>query len=74
MRFLLRALDDPAVVAPYAQEPQYLNSLKPGSGDFAWGQFYARRFPGSGVEKFLDGPLFNSWLGGSAAVYAAPAR
>ena len=74
VRFLLRALDDPAVVAPYAQEPQYLNSLKPGSGDFAWGQFYARRFPGSGVEKFLDGPLFNSWLGGSAAVYAAPAR
>jgi poly(beta-D-mannuronate) lyase len=74
VRFLLGALEDPRAIARYTAEPQYLGSLKPGSGDHAWAEFYARRYPYSGAGKLLTAPLFSRWLGGGATVYAAPVR
>ncbi|MCC6469274.1 MAG: alginate lyase family protein [Alphaproteobacteria bacterium] len=73
-RFLLRALADTGVVAHYTPEPQYSESLKPGSGEFAWAEFYARRFPGESLAPWLGAPLFNRRLGGGATVYVAPTR
>jgi poly(beta-D-mannuronate) lyase len=74
VHFLLRAIDDPTLTTHYTPEPQDLDSLKPGSAGHAWAEFYDRRFPGKGAAVLLTAPLFNSWLGGGATVYAAPAH
>lgn len=76
VRFLLRAAADPAAIARYAPEEQYVRYVSPGSGDMAWAEFYLRRFPGegAGLRSFLDRPLFNRRLAGGGTVYAAAAR
>ncbi len=73
--FLLRALDDPAVITALAGEPQTLRSLRPGHRDLAWMEAYRRRFPSPAFDRHLPTPPFEPLLGGSTAVYwrrAAP--
>jgi poly(beta-D-mannuronate) lyase len=70
--FYARAVEDPALVKPYASEPQ-----KPSSGnDFAALVFYAARFGGQGLTRpILDAfqhPLTETRIGGNATVLAAP--
>lgn len=72
--FLAAAIDDPKRVTRHAAEPQYLKPVEPGSGDLAWMEFYHRRFPDRGLDRFLDRPLFNRRLGGAATFFAAPRR
>ena len=72
VRFLVGAIADPSIVARYTPEPQYLEYLKPGSGEHAWAEFYARRYPQTSAPALLSAPLFNRRLGGGATVYAAP--
>jgi poly(beta-D-mannuronate) lyase len=73
VRFTADAIDDPGRVAKYADEPQYLKNVRPGSGDLAWMEFYHRRFPGAGLGRFLDKPLCNRRLGGAATFFAVRA-
>jgi poly(beta-D-mannuronate) lyase len=69
VRFLLAALDDPAMVERLAGEPQYLRYLRPGHRDLAWMEAYRRRFPSAAFERHLPSAPFEPLLGGSAAVY-----
>jgi poly(beta-D-mannuronate) lyase len=73
--FLLRALDDPALITALAGEPQNARSLRPGGRDLAWMEAYRRRFPSPAFDRHLPKPPFEPLLGGSTAVYwrrAAP--
>ncbi len=69
VRFLLDALDDPAVVKRHASEPQDLHAFKPGRGDLAWMGPYQRRFPSPRFDLWLTtGPL-EPKLGGGVRIY-----
>jgi poly(beta-D-mannuronate) lyase len=54
--------------------PRTRETFKPGGGELAWIEFYARRFPESPAKDLLAAAAFNRWLGGGATVYAAPVR
>lgn len=56
VEFLVRGIDDPAVLAPYAAEPQYLGFLDWRGHDrhyMAWFEAYRARFPDDPVTRRL---------------------
>jgi poly(beta-D-mannuronate) lyase len=57
IRFLVEGIDDPAVVAPYTDEEQYLGFLARRGHDrhyMAWFEAYRARFPDSELTQHLE--------------------
>lgn len=81
--FLVRASADPGLVKKYASETQTF-SLFSGEEPPAWIEFWAARHPGGPLSgkspsgkswaDLLTAPVYDSDLGGSATIYAAPAQ
>ena len=75
VRFLAKAIVDPAVVKRYTPEEQKLApDLQPGSQVLAWIEFWNARFGESGFGAVLTKPYFTARLAGSTTLYAAPVR
>ena len=71
--FLVRASANLDLMKQYASEPQTF-SLFSGKKPPAWVEFWAARYPGEPWSTLLKQPLSDSVIGGSAALYAAPAQ
>ena len=69
--FLSRAIADPTLVKQYASEPQEMG-FDPGTTQLSWLEFWNRAEPSSTWNAHLTKPFFNSRLGGSTTLYAAP--
>jgi len=69
VRFLLDALDDPALVERHAGVRQDLKSFKAGGRNLAWMEAYRRRFPSPRFERWLTTAPFEPLLGGASRVY-----
>ncbi|MDO8531921.1 MAG: alginate lyase family protein [Dehalococcoidia bacterium] len=67
--FLLRALDDPAVVKAYASEEQDLRAFRPGSEDMAWMELYRRHYASPDLGRFLTEPINTRRFGGDVTLY-----
>ena len=86
IRFLVRGIDDPTVVEPYTDEPQYLGFLDWRGHDrhyMAWFEPYRARFPESPLTQMLedqirahgtlDQPMLDDYVGvATTCLYADP--
>lgn len=72
VRFLLRALDDPAALRRYTAEAQDLGFVER-RAELNWLEPYHRRFPSAGTARWLARlrPLSHAWTGGPATLYFA---
>lgn len=87
VEFLIAGIDDPAVVARYTDEPQYLGFLDRRGHDrhyMAWFEAYRARFPDSALTHRLEAqieaygtyekPLLDEYAGGATTcLFADPA-
>jgi len=87
VRFLSDAIDDPALLAPYTDQPQYLGFLDRRGHDrhyMAWFEAYRARFPHSPLTRQLaaqieaygtyEKPLLDEYAGGAmTCLFADPA-
>jgi poly(beta-D-mannuronate) lyase len=71
--FLVRASANLDLMKQYASEPQSF-SIFSGKYPPAWLEFWAARHPGKPWDTLLTQPLFDSTIGGSTTLYAAPAK
>lgn len=83
IHFLAEAIDDPAVIEPYAREPQYLGFLDRRGHDrhyMAWLEPYRARFPDNEAAIRLAGhviddpggtPMLDDYAGGATACFFA---
>jgi poly(beta-D-mannuronate) lyase len=88
IRFLVDGIDDPAVLAPYTNEPQYLGFLDRRGHDrhyMAWFEAYRARFPESELTTRLEAQIrgngsfkeamLDEYAGGSmTCLFADPGR
>ncbi len=86
IRFLVRGIDDPTVVEPYTDEPQYLGFLDWRGHDrhyMAWFEPYRARFPEGPLTQMLedqirahgtlDQPMLDDYVGvATTCLYADP--
>lgn len=72
VRFVLRALDDPAALRRYTAEAQDLGFIER-RAELNWLEPYHRRFPSAGTARWLARlrPLSHAWTGGPATLYFA---
>jgi poly(beta-D-mannuronate) lyase len=73
VNFLVTASAQPEQMKKYALETQTF-SLYSGKAPPGWLEFWARRHPGAPWDELLTKPLFDSNLGGSTTLFAAPAK
>jgi poly(beta-D-mannuronate) lyase len=73
--FLLRAIEDPAVLSRYTSEQQDLRFIDRRE-ELNWLEPYHRRFPGSETAPWLTRlrPLSHNWTGGPSTLYFADLR
>ncbi len=73
--FLLRAIEDPAVLSRYTSEQQDVRFIDRRE-ELNWLEPYHRRFPGSETAPWLTRlrPLSHNWTGGPSTLYFADLR
>jgi len=71
--FMVRASANLDLMKQYASEPQTF-SVFTDKRPPAWLEFWAARHPGKPWDTLLNQPLSDSTIGGSATLYAAPAK